>query len=443
MEKVIFLVYHGMGHLNACLGLARSLKSQFQVTLACDSFFENYVKAQGFYFHGLNSVPFGLGFEKWKVNNLKRSFRLVHELKYRKEDELYRLRYQDLMKLLHFWKPNYVLIDSLQSTDFIVIFNELKRRRIKVAFIQTMLSTVIAKGYPELNNPYNPQRPMAVRNFQKKAEWQWKLTSLLAKIKYLGYDNQFLVKRNFKRNNLPVRYYSKKRSVAGRAFNHVPELILAPEEFEYENYNRQSYQFHVGFALDNQRTEISDSRYLEVLEKIQRNVTECNHFLIYCSFGTVRPTTVKPLKTLLSKIVTLVSQKNRFSLIISSSVFNEFENGTNIFVLGAVPQVDLLNYVNIFITHGGLNSIKESINAEVPMIVYPVDTNHDQVGNAARVSYHGLGMMGSFNDTMDIIQMRFDKLLTDLTYIESLRKFKDYENKYSAEGVMKALETLE
>ena len=44
------------------------------------------------------------------------------------------------------------------------------------------------------------------------------------------------------------------------------------------------------------------------------------------------------------------------------------------------------------INHGGLGTIKECIYFGVPMIVFPM--MRDQPGNAARVAYHGLGIVG-------------------------------------------------
>ena len=55
----------------------------------------------------------------------------------------------------------------------------------------------------------------------------------------------------------------------------------------------------------------------------------------------------------------------------------------NISIYNYVPQVQLLADVDIFITHGGLNSTQERLLAGIPLIVIP--QNYDQFDNAKRV----------------------------------------------------------
>jgi UDP:flavonoid glycosyltransferase YjiC (YdhE family) len=61
----------------------------------------------------------------------------------------------------------------------------------------------------------------------------------------------------------------------------------------------------------------------------------------------------------------------------------------NLVVCERVPQLSLLRNTHVFITHGGLGSVKEAIMAGVPMLVLP--ESHDQPYNAMRIRYHGLG----------------------------------------------------
>lgn len=59
------------------------------------------------------------------------------------------------------------------------------------------------------------------------------------------------------------------------------------------------------------------------------------------------------------------------------------------------PQLKLLERAKIFISHGGMGSVKESVYFGVPTLLFPVGA--DQPGNSARAVYHGLGVPGDLH----------------------------------------------
>ena len=61
--------------------------------------------------------------------------------------------------------------------------------------------------------------------------------------------------------------------------------------------------------------------------------------------------------------------------------FKEIPKNFSIFTY--VPQTQLLTDVDIFITHGGLNSTQEGLLSGIPIIVIP--QRYDQFDNARRV----------------------------------------------------------
>lgn len=56
------------------------------------------------------------------------------------------------------------------------------------------------------------------------------------------------------------------------------------------------------------------------------------------------------------------------------------------------PQLQLLERARLFISHGGMGSVKESVYFGVPTLLFPVGA--DQPGNSARMAFHGLGVRG-------------------------------------------------
>ena len=58
-------------------------------------------------------------------------------------------------------------------------------------------------------------------------------------------------------------------------------------------------------------------------------------------------------------------------------------------VVGYAPQLDLIRHSALTISHGGLNTVLESLACGVPMVVLPV--TYDQPGVGARVECAGVG----------------------------------------------------
>ena len=62
---------------------------------------------------------------------------------------------------------------------------------------------------------------------------------------------------------------------------------------------------------------------------------------------------------------------------------------SNIWTYSYVPQLEVLQHTDLFITHGGMNSVNEAMYYGVPMLVMPVI--NDQPLNAAQVEKLKLG----------------------------------------------------
>lgn len=85
-----------------------------------------------------------------------------------------------------------------------------------------------------------------------------------------------------------------------------------------------------------------------------------------------------------------------------------------------------MTHCELLITHGGHNSIKECIQKNVKMLVFPHMENNDQPGNAGRVQFWGHGLMGNLEkDSVDSIVTKIDELLSNAKL--KLRKKEDLD----------------
>ena len=115
--------------------------------------------------------------------------------------------------------------------------------------------------------------------------------------------------------------------------------------------------------------------------------------LIYCGCSTF----IKGNREFLQQLVAAVSNHPQWDLVLAlGGQFNLDQLGTlpaNIHAFNWVSQLQVLKHADCAINNGGINSINECIHFGVPMLVYSLN-RFDQNGNAARIDYHHLGMIG-------------------------------------------------
>ena len=106
----------------------------------------------------------------------------------------------------------------------------------------------------------------------------------------------------------------------------------------------------------------------------------------------------------------------------------------NVKILPWIPQNDLLGHRNVrlLITHGGVNSILESVYHAVPIIVFPLA--FDQHGNAQTAVNKGYGLR------MDIADFSVETLTTSIESIFNDESFDRNARFYSS--IVKDKETL-
>lgn len=101
---------------------------------------------------------------------------------------------------------------------------------------------------------------------------------------------------------------------------------------------------------------------------------------------------------------------------------SQFENIPNNFKLyNYVPQLEVLQYADVFVTHGGMNSSSEALYYGVPLVVIPV--TGDQPLVAKRVSEVGAGIRLNRKElTSELLGETVKKVMYDVTFKENSRK---------------------
>lgn len=96
----------------------------------------------------------------------------------------------------------------------------------------------------------------------------------------------------------------------------------------------------------------------------------------------------------------------------------------NFIVKNYVPQTDVLQYVKLFITHGGMNSTHEGLYYGVPLIVLPLSA--DQPIIAEQVAHIGAGITLQMKSlTADQLRKAADHVLSEAPFKMAATKMKD------------------
>ncbi|MFD3915924.1 glycosyltransferase [Streptomyces sp. NPDC058603] len=129
--------------------------------------------------------------------------------------------------------------------------------------------------------------------------------------------------------------------------------------------------------------------------------------------GHERPSLPMPDPTVtLRSMIEAVSRLEECTVLVATSGIPADTDGLppHVHVTDRVPQPLLLDSVDLFLTHGGFNSIRESLRTATPMAVLP--QFGDQFANARRVERLGLGREIT-ESTPDGISTALRETLTD------------------------------
>jgi UDP:flavonoid glycosyltransferase YjiC (YdhE family) len=113
--------------------------------------------------------------------------------------------------------------------------------------------------------------------------------------------------------------------------------------------------------------------------------------IVYITFGS-QAGEYPGIHDLMNRILVLASLESRYNYVITSSNssrLNKPEVSSNVYFVPHYAHRAVLRGASAMICHGGLGSIKDAVDASVPMLIVP--QKWDQHANARRVVVHSLG----------------------------------------------------
>ncbi len=254
-------------------------------------------------------------------------------------------------------------------------------------------------------------------------------------IKFQGYDNvSILFRTRTALLGAPSRLSISWKNVVGVDIGNYPHIVLIPEEFEFGSYKAIDKDLHLGFLYKIPQEQLSDKE-IEIIQKA-KIAKISGDIILSIAFGSLYTRFRKKTDTILEKIAKALSNLSNkvFVVVIGRlekipSLFDELKYVN----IDEIPLKGILEISDLHICHGGINTIKDCLFSHTPMLIFPLNKNWDQPGNAAKVEYHGLGMASSVNVSTETLRSQLTFLLNNFDK-SGFQKFIDLENKkYASE----------
>ncbi|MBO0933584.1 glycosyltransferase [Fibrella aquatilis] len=392
MSTIVFIVYPAPSHHNATLKLARRLQANgHHVVYVVHEAFREWIEAQQFACYVLRKKVLPSPFKK----HLHRQDHQRAFIADFKEGTFF----DDMVDEL---KPDLILLDF----PFLPYAVFLQRFGVAIISLQTMVCLQKDRLIPPVNQTTVPKSTWW-SYLRIEASWlayfltRW-LTDRQQEYRYGESETSLLRKAvaqsaHFTTADIDTNVYLH------YGLTTYPQLQFSPREFDFPRANQHNLHY-LGSVVDLSRQEPVAARYsnnvvalLADLEAKKR--ANPAHQVVFCSLGANNHLHYAGCPAFFAKLITVFEAMPHTDLVLAVGVktpLDQFRVRTaNIHLFAAVPQLEVLPLASLMITHGGMNSLTECIYFGVPVVVYPLSTDLDQKGNAARAVYHGLGVQGN------------------------------------------------
>jgi len=314
-------------------------------------------------------------------------------------------------RLIHHYHPSRIYLDE-HLAEYSLF---LQKPSVEIILLNTKFSTRMRANVPPLNSLFIPFDSYLSKvwvlvlwcRHLAKLRWQ----EFLLRIAFLGKDDVYFFKRHCKRNGVDWKERIDFTHCFYRTLSHQKTVILGHRELDFRFESRKSFEHYIPVPVRK-----NESRYLTpAITKLlsQMKTIKENKKVIYCSFGTIPQNRSGDLCQFFHKLFVVASSRSDLFFIVSKSKLEiHFCDYENIRFFDFVPQYEILRHTDVMITHGGMTSINECLEQNVPMYVLPANLQTDQPGNAARVLYRDVGVVGNLRvESIDQISLKLDRLL--------------------------------
>ncbi len=409
---LLFDIYPAIGHLNASFALANKWREKQRRVVYCavESEYKKRIEDKGFECVMLDH-PLESDKQELRVKGLRFILEcFISAFTQKREHDFFR-KIADWENKIRELSPDRVYMDA-QCTMRTALYHKLG---IHVISVETMPLSLYDPWVPPFTSGLIPKQTIISR---LRIRFAWERIAIGRKVRNLFYslllckqDYFSLYKKLFIKYDYPFDENVDLKRPFIMGIKGIDILAMTPASLDFPRKHPPKCQYAPS-RVDLKREEnILNKRYLRVMEEIrllkqQRPDTK----IIYCFSSTVMGFE-KRSKIIFKKIRDICLRNPQFVFILSVGKYHNTSYllpcPSNMYVFQHLPQLHLLSYCDLMVTLGGMNSIAECVEKEVPMLVCPLSLKSDQLGNSARVVYHGLGLRARIKwDSLRTIEKR-------------------------------------
>ena len=313
-----------------------------------------------------------------------------------------------------------------------------------VAVWTTMQSVWKRPGLPPLGSATVPGIGFGGSRVGLEIEWlrflsAKRLRAVRHRVTRTGLDQMSQMREIARRTGFPIDATSRNHWLVPFVFTDLPMLSFSARALEFPHDPAESMRY-VGPVLNPRRDIVRAG--VERLDSIyERRSSDQERRLIYCAFGAWHK---GDDRSFIHLVVEVGRRRSDWDIVIGlgsridQSEFDDIPDNVHLFAWA--PQMEVLEHADAAIHHAGISSVNECIVSGVPMVLYPFDFL-DQPGNAARVQYHGLGVVGTREDTSKQIEQRLNQVMNEPRFGQAVGRMREEFRKLEGEPV-RAIEAL-
>ncbi|MEL6938731.1 MAG: nucleotide disphospho-sugar-binding domain-containing protein [Cyanobacteria bacterium J06598_1] len=269
--------------------------------------------------------------------------------------------------------------------------------------------------------------------------WNGWMSAQRERWRRMGLDRLSVLRRYAQKLGHPFnRAYGFSQWLVPYPHEDLPILCLNAQELAFES-KPHPLMHYVGPSVAAQRKDLRVTAETKAsLEQLFAKISSRHHSserpLIYCGCSSF----MRGSEQFLQQVVAAVAQRPDWTLVIGLGGRQDPSELSplpeNVQAFNWTPQLQVLSHADCAIINSGAHSIAECIHFGVPMLAYSLE-NACQNGNAARVKYHGLGIVGDLaQDSAAQIQGYLQQLLERDDYRQRVKEFSDRTRIYGQEN---------